>query len=275
MIGSLAAALFAVVPLLGGAAPSPGRASMAVLEMRAGSADLPEVGERLAKLAASATNYDVLGPAAARRLHADADAVVARCAGQPGCLAGLGRKLGVDAVLVVAVSRMGDVIVALQLVDVRAETVAGRVAEPLPRDAAPDEKTLGSWLEATLPPSAFRRWGTIAITTDVDGALVEIDGRSVGVSPLPPQRLPAPAQHQLRITHAGRKPFTMTLDLAPERTVQVMASLPEPQPPVWKRPWFWALAVGGLAAGTAVGISVATSSPSALDGHATVIRGGP
>lgn len=269
-------ALLASADALAAAADRGAPRSLAVVEMRSGSAQLPDLGERLGALARKATHLQVTAPSEARRSAGlDVDAAVARCDGDVVCLAGLGQRLGVRSLLVAAVSQLGDVIVALQLVDVEARRVAGRYAALLPPGGTVADDELLRWLEHVLPPEAFVRYGTLAVRTDVAGAHVAIDGKPLGDSPLAaPLELEAPHLYRLTITKDGHLPFGAAVDVQPGQKVEVLATLPAQSVPVWRRPWFWALAVGGLAAGAAVGIRLSTHDATTVDGNATVVRGG-
>ena len=265
----------ATPPTASHASTTDGRHTLGIVEMRTGSAQLPALGERLAALARRATGLSVTGPTDGRkRSGPELDAAVARCAGEPGCLASVGQRLGVRSLLVVAVSQLGDVIVALQLVDVDARKVIGRLAESLPSGRPLGDEELRGCLERVLPRDAFHKWGTLSIRTDVSGARVEIDGQPQGVSPVAPLRLQAPQHYRLLVSKPGREAFSMTVELRPDQTTEVLAKLPEPveDRPWYKRPSLWVAAVVILAAGTVAGIRFAAPGTNRLDGSVTVIR---
>ncbi len=253
-----------------------GAFDLGILEVRSGSTELPGLGSRLAVIARKATSLRIAGPDDARkRAGTDVDAAVARCAGEAPCLAGVAERVGARSLLVVAVSQLGDVMVGLQLVEVGSREGAGRLAHSLPAGEGLDDAQLRGWLERLLPRNAFILYGILSIGGgDLDGATVEVDGQPRGLAPLSPLRLKAPALYQLRITKPGRKSFGMTVDLQPERTVEVLASLPPADPgagtPLYKRPWVWAALLAGVAAGTFAGVRWATPNPTTVDGAVTV-----
>jgi hypothetical protein len=238
------------------AADDPHR-SVAVLEFRAGVTSASEVGERIAEALSAETSLNVMGPGEARRrLGGHADAMVARCAGDAACVAEVGAHLPVDEVLLVGLSQLGDLIVAMQRVRVRDAQVVGRIAEPVaPRAELPRPLVLG-FLRRLLPPEDFLRYGTLRVRARVDGALVFIDGRPVGQTPLGDQRMSAPRQVTLRVEKPGYAPFSARLEVLPDAVAEVAPELPQATAPApwYKRWWVWAL-VGGAAAATATAVA--------------------
>src|SRR5262249_17752602 len=152
-----------------------------------------DLGERLADVLAKETSLRVVGPTEARRrLGGRADGLVAKCAGDPGCIGEVGGKLGVDEVVLVGLSQLGDLIVALQRIQPADGQVAGRIAESMAPGSEPAREVLLEYLRRLMPPDDFIRYGTIRVRAKVEGATVLVDGKPVGATPLDDLRVLAP-----------------------------------------------------------------------------------
>jgi hypothetical protein len=232
---------------------------IAVLEYRAGARGAPDVGTQLASQLASTSIYEVIDPAQARRtLGAGVDAEVARCSGAPECVAEIARRLNAQEVLLVGVSQLGDVVLALQLVDARRGQATARLAESLPADKSPTADDLVDWLHQLFPAASFRRYGAIRIISDVDGAQVGLNGAHSGTTPLPDAlRVAAPGSYRVRLDKPGFDPFQARIDVPPDATVEVRATLSHGNGPVvWYKRWYvWAI-VGGAAAAAGAGLAI-------------------
>jgi hypothetical protein len=256
------------------AQPSAPRRTVAVLEYRAGARGAAGIGERLARLLAANAAFEVIDPQEARRrAGARIDAELARCSGESTCVAALGERLGAGEVLLVGVSQLGDVVLALSRIDVARHAAGVRLAESLPPDGqASDEEALG-WLRQLYPPEAFRRYGAVQIAADVAGAAVLLNGEPRGQTPLAPLRVRAPASYRLRVDKAGYVPFQARIDVLPDATVEVRATLVrETLPTPWYKRWYVWAAVGGAAAvaGAAVAIYYGTRVDETPQGYITL-----
>jgi len=70
------------------------------------------------------------------------------------------------------------------------------------------------------------RFGSIAITTNVDGAKVMINGKEGGVTPLAGHlKVPAPASYDVSLAKKGYLPFSARINVPPDATVEVRAEL--------------------------------------------------
>jgi hypothetical protein len=235
-----------VLLLLGSLAHAGKKRKVAVLEFRAGTQSASNLAPRMAAILRSATSLDVVDPDDARRaLGAQVDAEVARCRGDAGCVASLARKLEVAEVVLVGVSELGDVIVVLQRIT-RDGKVQSRIAESLPKGAEPDDVALEGYLKRILPPSDFRRYGTIHIRANVPGAEVVIAGKRRGQTPLDPVLIEAPAKIDLRVSKEGFVDYTMQIDVPPEAVVEVRPVLTRREGAWYGKWWVWAIA-GGVA----------------------------
>lgn len=254
----MAAALLAGCTAWAAVAPLPeawakDRRTIAVLEFRAGAEGATDVALRLAMILRQLTAFEVIDPDDARRITgARVDAALARCSGDAECVAKLGARLGADEVIVVGVSEFGDLILALQRVDVARARVLSRVAESLERDAEPDDAALEGYLRRLLPPHAFLRYGRVVIRTNVEGAKVWLGGKLFGMTPLGPLQVEAPAKLDVRIAKAGYLDFRARIEVPPEATIEVRPTLVRDRGPAWYEKWWvWAIA-GGLVVGAGV-----------------------
>ncbi len=253
-------ALFSLLPALTLAekthGASPGK--VAILEYRNAVGQMSDLAERLSEDLSRNTSLQVITPREGRRrLGARLDAEVARCAGAVGCLSAIGVRLGADEVLLLAVSQLGDVVMALQRIEVRSAKVAARVADSIAAGTTVDEVRVLGWLQQLYPPDTFKRYGQIRITTDVPGAQVYVNAKARGNTPLDgPVQVLAPGNYRLLVEKANYLPFQASLTVMPDSTAEVAARLvPEMVATPWYKRWYvWAgiggaavLAVGGVA----------------------------
>lgn len=265
----VALALVALVPSLAVAEP---RRSTAVLEFRAGSTALPQLGSRIGAVLSSRTSLKVLGDDQARQRYGDGlDRAVVDCAGESACIGAIGRRLGTDEVMLVGVSELGDVILSIQRIESEAGVVSGRVAEALAADAAPTDDELVAYLERVLPAEDFVRFGTIAIKVNVAGAEIWVGGTSRGNSPIPAIRVPAPSSYPIEIKKAGFSPFRASVAVPPDGQVDVDAELQRPGRGggAWYSRWWVGVAAGVIVAGgvTAAVLLTRDQSSVPISGH--------
>jgi hypothetical protein len=101
------------------------------------------------------------------------------------------------------------------------------------------EQRVDASVEVTLPRSAPARAvaapapssapGTVVIATRPAGARVFLDGRAVGSSPVTVANVAA-GSHQVRLELEGHRPWTTVVEVTPNQTRRVSASL-EPTGP--------------------------------------------
>jgi hypothetical protein len=253
------------------------RKSVAVIEYRSGSKAFPGLGERIAQALGGAAALDVVGPQEARRragAHIDAD--VAKCAGEAMCVGAIGEQLGVDEVLMVGVSQLGDVVVALQRIDARKGQARARVTDTLAVDTEVGNLVILGWLKQLYPPETFKRYGSIRIYANVEGAEITVNERNVGDTPLAdPVRVRAPGNYRVKLMKTGFAPFSAGIDVLPDATVEVRATLTASLGPLpwYKRWWTWAIVGGAIAiAGVGVGVYFGTRVDETPKGFISVPR---
>jgi hypothetical protein len=234
-----------------------------VIEYRAGSPALPNVVGQLVAEMARETSLHVLGPDQTRSLYGESlDQAIVKCAGEADCVAKIGAKVGAAEVVLVGISELGDVILTMQRIDVRTQTVNTRIADSLPADSLPSEDQLGYYLTKLLPPSDFLRFGIITITSSEVGAAVTVGGESRGVTPIEPLKLRAPAKYPIRIEKTGFVPFTTTVQLPPDSELKVEAELSRRGAGSrWYEKWYFYAGIVGVLGLAGGGIYLATREP--------------
>jgi hypothetical protein len=235
-----------------------GRRRVAILEHRTGVTRAADLAARMAAVLARSAALEVVSPEEARRrLQGRLDALIARCAGDPPCVAHVGEKINVDEVILVGISQLGDVILALQRIGVRTRSVEGRIAEALSPGTEPGDEMLLGYLRRLLPPEDFRRYGGIRVKANVTGAEIALDGLVRGRTPLTTLQVEAPRRYQLTVRKPGFIDFNASLDVQPDGTVEVTPDLHRrPTALAWyQRWWVWGIAAA-VAAGTATALAL-------------------
>ncbi len=234
-----------------------------VIEYRAGSSALPNGADALVGEMSRLTSLQVLGPVQTKALYGEQlEQAIVKCAGEADCVAKIGQKVGAAEVVLVGISELGDVILTMQRIDVRTRAVSARIAESLAASTQPSSDQLGYYLTKLLPPSDFLRFGIIAISANLPGAVVTVGGEKRGVTPIEPLKLRAPAKYPIRVEKTGYVPFTTTVQLPPDSELKVDAELSlRGGGTAWYQKW-WVYAGGvvvlGLVGG---GIYYATREP--------------
>lgn len=234
------------------------RRAVVVLAYRAGSAALPDLDRHLADILLQKTSLAIIDPDDARRRYgSQLDAKVVACAGDTGCIARIGRAVGAADVLLVGISRFGDIILTVQRIEARGGRVRARIAEALPPgEAAPDGRALLGYLRRVMPRRDFLRFGVIRIDADVAGATVRVAGEDRGRTPLAPLRVAAPATYDIRVDKPGFLSFEASVAVPPDAEVVVQPRL-SPRDHAWYQHW-WVAAIAGTAVAGAVVLVAAT-----------------
>ena len=238
------------------------RRKVIVIEYRSGSSALQNVVGEIVREMGKQTSLQVLGPGQVKTLYGEQlDPAIVKCAGEAECVAKIGQKVGAAEVILVGISELGDVILTMQRIDVSSKQVSARIADSLASDAQPTADQLSYYIAKLLPPSDFLRYGRIAVTSNESGAAVSVGGEARGVTPIEPLKLRAPATYRIKVEKQGFVPFSTTVQLPPDSTLEVSAELSVRGGSAWYQKWYvWA----GIFAGATLaggGIYYATREP--------------
>jgi hypothetical protein len=203
---------------------------------------------------------------------------LAACTADPQCLMLLAKALGVSRIVAGNVGGLADsYVVNLKLVDKDGRELR-RVSAPL--RGSPEELIDEVRVAAFRLIAPERLVGAIAILSDVPGAAVTLDGRPVGMTPLPgPLAALSVGVHHLTVNREGFSGFDEDVPVRFEKTTQVVvkqAAVSEKarraerrrlgEMPVYTKWWFWtAMAVSAVATGIGVGYAISESRQGPVD----------
>ena len=208
------------------------------------------------------------------------------CTGEDKCLAAIGKKLGVDVVVTGTVGSMGDnYIIDIKAVDVATAKQLQRISTD-PLRGSPDDLIEGVRVAAYKLLAPEQLHGSVQIQSDLVGAAVRIDGRSIGTTPLPRLGV-VPKQtlgkHTLRVEAAGYAAFENEVDIHFQKVSQVVVRLLPSnivlgtgathhveRKPFYTRTWFL-VGVGVAAIAIGAGIGYAAGRVDCVNG----VTGGP
>ena len=279
------------------AAPAPAPAlrsgaTVALVSLAAlgGDARAPVIGTLEGALAAALgkAGLTVIAPAQVNaRIKAARQPALRACDGDDTCLAEIGTLVGASAVVAGEVGGLGDVqVVYLELVDVATGKELRRTQAPLA--AGPAE--LRAAVFRLIDPA--RHVGSLAVASAIDGAVVYVDGRRLGRTPLPALSLPVGA-HALRVTHPDARDFVRFVDVDFERTTAIDAELVRyaavdssmsatgagltapavrgpARDPAWYRRWWAVAGFSAIVLGGAIVAGTALAEDVEADGSGTV-----
>lgn len=238
--------------------------TIAVLEFRAGARGMAGISSAMARRLEQLTAHRAVGPEDARkRLGPGLDAAVARCKGRTACVAALGRRLGCQEVILVGISQLGDLILAVQRIDVERGRVLTRLADSRAADTPLRDEDVDRYLRQLLPAEDFLRYGRLTVTSDRAGDEVWVDGELRGRTPLQPLTLAAPGRYAVQVRRPGHQEFRASLQVLPDANAELRATLTPSGGGKWYTQWWvWALVGGAAVAGaTVAGVLASQASP--------------
>jgi len=193
------------------------------------------------------------------------------CTGEEKCLTAIGKRLRVDYVVSGTVGSLGDTyILHIRAVEVATAKVLNITSDPL--RGTPDELIEGVRVAAYRLLAPDQLLGALQVESDLPGAAVSLDGRSLGTTPLPERgmvRKLSLGKHTLHVEAPGYDPWNEQVDVRFQKVSPVIvrlvgtsvplgtSSLPAQRDPLYSRPWFLvSVAVAAVALGGYIGYRV-------------------
>jgi hypothetical protein len=188
------------------------------------------------------------------------------CTGEEKCLQSIGKRLGVEFVVTGTVGSLGDnYVLNIKVVDVATGKSQRIQSDPL--RGSPDELIEGVRVAAYRLLAPQQIHGSLQIQSDLIGAEVTLDGKSLGKTPLPNggvvARLPL-GKHRLRVEAKTYDPFDSDVEVHFQKVSPVVVRLlqatttvgsgrtiQQERSPIYTKTWFIVgagVAVVGLAA---------------------------
>jgi PEGA domain len=181
------------------------------------------------------------------------------CTGEEKCLTAIGKRLGVDFVVTGTVGSLGDNYV-LNIKVVEVATAKSQRIQSDPLRGSPDELIEGVRVAAYRLLAPQQIHGSLQIQTDLVGAEVTLDGKTIGKTPLMNNgvlaKLPL-GKHKLRVEAKGYDPFDSDVEVNFQKVSPVVVRLlqsgetvgtgrivDQEKAPIYTKPWF----IGGVAA---------------------------
>jgi PEGA domain len=150
------------------------------------------------------------------------------CTGEEKCLGAIGKKLGVDVMVTGTVGSLGDsyVLNIKAIESATAKQLTRIQSDPL--RGTPDDLIEGVRVAAYKLLAPDQLHGAIQIQTDLIGAEVQLDDKTIGKTPLPQLGL-LPKQplgkHRLRVQAQGYAPFEEEVEVRFQKVSQVVVRL--------------------------------------------------
>jgi hypothetical protein len=193
------------------------------------------------------------------------------CTGEEKCLSSIGKRLGVEYVVTGTVGSLGDnYVLNIKVVDVASGRSQRIQSDPL--RGSPDELIEGVRVAAYRLLAPQQIHGSLQIQSDLIGAEVTLDGKSLGKTPLPNggviTKLPL-GKHRLRVEAKTYDPFDSDVEVHFQKVSPVVVRLVQAtttvgtgrviqkeRSPIYTKPWFiGAVGVGVVALAVLIGAS--------------------
>lgn len=187
-----------------------------------------------------------------RDIERNITAAEQNCTGEEKCLTAIGKRLGVDFVVTGTVGQLGDnYVLNIKVVDVA--TAKSQRIQSDPLRGSPDELIEGVRVAAYRLLAPQQIHGALQIQTDLVGAEVTLDDKTVGKTPLANNGILAKlalGKHKLRVEAKGYDPFDSEVDVNFQKVSPVVVRLlqssettgtgrviDKERAPIYTRPW--------------------------------------
>jgi hypothetical protein len=150
------------------------------------------------------------------------------CTGEEKCLGAIGKKLGVDVMVTGTVGALGDsYVLNIKAVDTATAKQLTRIQSD-PLRGTPDDLIEGVRVAAYKLLAPEQLHGSIQIQSDLVGAQVQLDDKTLGKTPLPQLGVIPKQQlgkHRLRVQAQGYAPFEDDVEVRFQKVSQVVVRL--------------------------------------------------
>jgi hypothetical protein len=150
------------------------------------------------------------------------------CTGEEKCLGAIGKKLGVDVVVTGTVGALGDsYVLNIKAVEAATAKQLTRIQSD-PLRGSPDDLIEGVRVAAYKLLAPDQLHGTVQIQSDLVGAEVKLDDKTIGKTPLPQLGVVgklALGKHKLRVQAQGYAPFEEDVEIRFQKVSQVVVRL--------------------------------------------------
>ncbi|MCE9574986.1 MAG: PEGA domain-containing protein [Deltaproteobacteria bacterium] len=195
---------------------------LATLGNEATSASSKKVTADLEAALGAVAGVKIVGTAAvADAIKKAKRAQLKACDGEAGCLAEVGKLVGANLVVYGEIGGLGEVqVVYLEAIDVS----TGKEARSTTLSLGSADDGGGARGAAVRLLAPERYLGKLAITVDIAGATVFVDGKRLGKSPLAAVELPV-GSHAVRVTHPEYRDFVRFVDVPYDAAAPVKVDL--------------------------------------------------
>lgn len=162
-----------------------------------------------------------------REIESKMTAAEQSCGGEEKCLTAIGKRLGVDYVVTGTVGSLGDNYV-LNIKAVEVATGKSQKIQSPPLKGTPDELIEGVRVAAYSLLAPGQLHGSLQVQSDLVGANVTLDGKSVGRTPLANQGVLAKlalGKHELHVDAKGYAPFDDDVEVHFQKVSPVVVRL--------------------------------------------------
>lgn len=180
---------------------------------------------------------------------------LAGCQADPKCYSDLlGRTLDARYLLVLTATRLDELRLAGgRLLDLQALQSLGESIEEVPSDQSYLD-AIDRRVEACIPKERWDPFGSLSVTSEPPGAQVAVQGRVIGLTPLPQVGYLLPGTYEVGVRKSGFEPQSTSVEVRQGEVAQAILQM-DPLPEADSNGWMiWA----GVGAAAVVAATVVT-----------------